>query len=783
MRRWAFRLVSVALAPLLVIALLETGLRLVGAGYPTSFTLECVVEGVPSFCDNPAFTRQFFPPKIARTAPSFAFPVEKEPDAVRIFVLGGSAAQGDPDPTFGFSRILAMMLRDRYPETRFEVVNTAITAVNSHVVRKIANDLADRQGDLFVVYMGNNEVVGPFGSTALYSPLPPSLTLVRASLFWKATRMGQLASGAFAALGPDDSPEEWRGMEMFLKLRVPASHPRLPHVYAHFRRNLESIIDTAVGSAARVVVTTVPVNLRDCSPFASQHREELDDSTRTEWEARFQEGLEHVSSGRLDDALHSFTEAESLDDAHGELQYRMARAYLDLGNHEEARKQFSRAVDLDVLRFRADSRINEIVRSVTGNRAGSSVRLFDAERAVQAASPQGLPGSDLFLDHVHPTFSGNYLLARGMLEEIDPLLPERARGRRTDRPVLTEAESAARIAFTELDRRRMTAEVRRRVQRAPFTHQSNHDEELERLERELERLEESTGPEGLDRAAMRYIAAIGQSPEDPWLRFNFAAVLERKRDLPPATEEYRSGLRLLPQAVPARERLASVLAEQGRFDEALDECRFLIERHPQFAPPHRTKAYSLANLGKLDDAVTAYRELLEIDPASAAEIHNEIGRIRLRQERIEEAVDTFREAVEADRQASGGEENPDVYFNFGFALKTAGRTGEARTVFGQAVEGYRKELERHPGSVMLNLALGRTLSETGDLEEAARRFREAAAIEPASFPAHAGLLRTLEALGRHSEADKACTEGIDALELVGLPEEAARLRAFHDRAL
>ena len=49
----------------------------------------------------------------------------------------------------------------------FEVVNTAVTAINSHVVREIASDLEEIESDLWIVYMGNNEVYGPFGAWEL----------------------------------------------------------------------------------------------------------------------------------------------------------------------------------------------------------------------------------------------------------------------------------------------------------------------------------------------------------------------------------------------------------------------------------------------------------------------------------------------------------------------------------------------------------------------------------------------------------------------------------------
>ena len=87
---------------------------------------------------------------------------------VRIFVLGGSAAMGTPDPSFNFGQILGVMLREQYPGVQFEVVNGAMTAINSYVVREIARDCAAREPDLFVVYMGNNEVIGPYGPGTVF---------------------------------------------------------------------------------------------------------------------------------------------------------------------------------------------------------------------------------------------------------------------------------------------------------------------------------------------------------------------------------------------------------------------------------------------------------------------------------------------------------------------------------------------------------------------------------------------------------------------------------------
>jgi hypothetical protein len=131
-----------------------------------------------------------------------------------VVVLGESAAQGVPAPQFGFAAQLRAQLRSRYPGRAVEVINTGIVAINSHAVYQIARQMADLSPDAFVVYMGNNEVVGPYGPGCAYLSEMPPLWVIRLSIWVKSTRTGQLvnaAVGAFpgAAIRPPNG-EEWR---------------------------------------------------------------------------------------------------------------------------------------------------------------------------------------------------------------------------------------------------------------------------------------------------------------------------------------------------------------------------------------------------------------------------------------------------------------------------------------------------------------------------------------------------------------------------------------------
>ena len=99
---------------------------------------------------------------------------------------------GDPDPSFGAWRYLQTLLRERFPGTDFEVVCVAMTAINSHAILPMARECARRDGDLWIIYMGNNEMVGPFGAGTVFGSRAPGVGLVRADLAVKTTRIGQL---------------------------------------------------------------------------------------------------------------------------------------------------------------------------------------------------------------------------------------------------------------------------------------------------------------------------------------------------------------------------------------------------------------------------------------------------------------------------------------------------------------------------------------------------------------------------------------------------------------
>ena len=505
-RQWILQAAAAVLVPVIVLVIVEVSLRIAGVGFSTDLLVPCTVKGVPASCYNLFFAAPYFPAGMVQTPRLYSIPRAKAPGTYRIFVLGESAAMGDPDSAYGFSRYLEIMLRERFPAMKFEVVNTSSVAINSHVVLRIAEGLADQKPDLVIIYSGNNEVVGPYGPGTMLTSVGMSMPAVRANIFFRSTRIGQLIT----KLGT--KKREWHGMEMFLDQQVRATSPLMQQAYANYEDNLRDTIRVAEAAGAKVIVSTVATNLKDCAPFGSLLREGLNSADMRAWSTLMAEAqLDEPNSPA--EALKRYQQAAAIDGGYAQREFLMARVALKLGDYKAAREHFVRARDLDTLRFRADSRINEVNRSVA---ASAGAVLVDAEKILSDAAPDGIIGTDQIYEHVHMTPEGNYLLARAMFAEIAPKL---ASGNQPTEP-LSEADCERLLALTGFDRWRLANEMFGRLQKAPFTNQFNHSEQLFHFAWGAQPPSENPND-----TVAKYQWAIGRNPEDGMLHLRFGTFL------------------------------------------------------------------------------------------------------------------------------------------------------------------------------------------------------------------------------------------------------------------
>jgi len=684
---WRVRLaafaVLIAAGPLFVV-LLEFGLGLTGYGYPTDFFLR--TQDGEAYITNSKFGWRFFPPAIARFPVVSSIPARKEPDTYRIFVLGGSAAMGIPDSGFSFGEMLREMLQQRYPGVRFQMINAAMTAINSHVVLPIASECARLEPDLFIVYVGNNEVVGPYGPGTVFAR-NAHRALIRAGIWFGSTKTSQLVQNAAALVHrPESAWGEWEGMEMFVDRLVPADDLRMEKVYEYYRENLADTCRVGLRAGADVIVATVATNLKDNPPFASLHRDGLSNADRARWQTLYDGARESSEAGEYATAVEQLSEAVAIDDRYADLHFLLAEYLLALDRPEEAREHFILARDLDALRFRADSRLNQVVRDVTADMATDGVRLVDIESAFERSdqSQYGIPGDELLYEHVHMNFSGNYLLARELLPTVEASLPSWITERSDGSVLATESEVADLLVYTDWDRFRLSLQMFQLMERPPFTGQLGYRQKMTFLERELDGMGEKwASPGAFLPIREKYLSALEREPEDLELRVRLANVLTNMGDLGGAAEQWRSLIGRVPGVARMHLELAQVLADDHRLPEALAEAREAVELDPYLSSARYGLASVLELLGRLDEASVEYEKVLQIDPAHAI-AHNRLGLILQQRGDSDEAFAHFSEAVRLSPDFA------EAHNNLGVALEMRGERG-------QAVEHFREALRLNPG--------------------------------------------------------------------------------------
>ena len=602
-RTWLLRLALMLGVPTLLLGLAEGAFRLAGYGHPTSFFVASPHHENGALIENTKFAWRFLPPTLARASQPTLLRREKPTGTTRVFVLGESAAEGDPEPAFGLPRQLEVLLEGRFPGRDFEVINAAVTAINSHAILPVARECAGLDGDFWALYIGHNEVMGPFGAGTVFGQKTPPLAALRLGLGLKRLRLGQWIA-SFGVTGGSAEGTQWKGMGMFLDQQIQADDPQLDWVYDAYKKNLSDILAAGRRAGVRIVMASAASNLRDSPPFA---------------------GADAVK------------------------QFQLARILETEGKTDEARSHYVRARDLDALRFRADSKLNAITQAL-GQVGSGNVTFIDAQAALDAQSPSGIAGRETFYEHVHFTFEGNHRLAKLFAEGIASQLE--SGGDKPSGPWLTAAECAGRLAYTDWDRGVVLASVIRRLQQPPFSHRQNSDEAISQLRAESQRVAKR-----LDRTAAlaAYDNALKSWPDDWRLQQRRGLLLSSAGRHDESVASLKQAVGKTPWSRILHYQLGAAQNKAGQYADAMASLGQALALLPDFpeaaAQLTRSRAgvsYQLGEkqmtAGNAAVALGHFTKAVQLDDLFA-EAHFQIGACRVESGRIAEATASFERAV------------------------------------------------------------------------------------------------------------------------------------------
>ncbi|MEO1984044.1 MAG: hypothetical protein ABGZ24_26315 [Fuerstiella sp.] len=350
------------------------------------------------------------------------FSGRKRTDDFRIFSVGGSTTYGRPyDDTTSFTGWLRELLPHADPSRKWDVINAGGISYASYRVAKVMQELTDYQPDLFIVYCGHNEFLEyrtyrdlrttfP-GLTAVGGMLSHTRTYAVMHSAWQAdsatpTRRPtwQLPAEVVTLLDNSVGPQDYHRNET---LKNQIKH--------HYDLNLQRMVTIARGAGARILFVVPASNLKDSSPFKSDGGRSVTRNQLQQIE-NLHRSADHLSSvGQTEKALAEIENALAIDPQLAALHYRHGQLLYSMGRFERSRQAFDTAINEDICPLRILPDMQDAVRRVGTE---LSVSCVDFALLVESESENGIPGNDLFLDHVHPGIRTNRLLALAIIDKL-----------------------------------------------------------------------------------------------------------------------------------------------------------------------------------------------------------------------------------------------------------------------------------------------------------------------------------------------------------------------------
>jgi len=577
---------------------------------------------------------------------------QKPPGARRVFCMGGSTTFGRPyDDHTSFAGWLRELLPELCPKAAWEVINAGGISYASYRVAALIKELARYEPDLFIVYTGHNEFLEertyPNRQAAPPARLRAHALLARTrtySLLHTIIRPTPAAAGRSLLYGEVDAVlDHTVGPSSYHR-----DEPLRRQILHHFELNLDRMVRLARACGASIAFITPASNLKDCSPFKSQHADGLEPERLEQWTALYERGKRCQEAGQLAEALTAYETAAEIDRRFADLHYRIGSVLFEMQRFGAASEAYRRALDEDVCPLRALGEIVEAIRR-TGERLRVPVIDFAAALTADCRRDHGhdVPGKEYFLDHVHLKISVTRRLAATIAGELvapDVPLTGQLLTRVTQR---IEARIDAHAHATALrNLAKVLTWAGKRSEAGPLAQRA-----LEVLPDDVEALcmaaSYETGRGLPDLAVGRCRKVVQLDPNCADGHQLLGAALYELGELEEACDHFMEVQRLQPRDANAYYIAAGILCELGRQAEAIGHYRDAVRFAPDDPPIRRDLAATLAKLGQRKEAVSTYRQAIELDPSDAA-AHNAVGELLLADEKPREALSHFRQALRVD---------------------------------------------------------------------------------------------------------------------------------------
>jgi tetratricopeptide (TPR) repeat protein len=567
-----------------VLVLGEIALRVFSPNPNGEPVLDLSFDGIEWHQVNRAYLAKYFPPgapAVPEFKPSLFFR-DKPPGLFRVICLGGSSMFGTPYIMSGtIPAIVRKQLRHLAPDQTVEVINWSATAINSNVVRDLAGEILRFEPDLVLIYLGHNEFYGPDGVGANFlERWIPFLTPLKYNL--RELRLVQVLQGFLAGEPPQGAKVNLMRQVSGSSL-VPLDSDDSRRIFGRFEKNLRAIVETFRSRSIPVILSEVSSNLM-FPPFVS------DSSVAASTQEALVRAEHLVANDSARSALVALASIPPADSLAAAAQYWKGRALLALGRQEDAVRALRLARDLDLLKFRAPSAINTIIRRVAGE---EHLPCVPADSLLGELSG-GIPGDEMFWEHLHLKNEGYAAVARLFVQAIiDQKLIE------TSQQKLLPYDIDS-LSICWLDRAYADISIRHLTGRWPFQHYHRQSVVLD-----------------LSPQALQDVAQATYARELTWDEgcYKTATYFWAHRKFREARTTYEALLEEYPYGFYPNYLMGSLLNHIGRTAEAVPYYQRSIRSNPEFPRARLDMALIGINAGRAEEGIRELTAVLALLPA------------------------------------------------------------------------------------------------------------------------------------------------------------------------
>lgn len=661
-----------------------------------------------------------------------SFTVASPPNSLRIFTVGGSSAFGFPwGAHTSFSGVLQDVLTSAYPDRQIEVINAAGVSYAMHRLNLVVRELVEYQPDVFIIYSGHNEFVEQDFYKAFRQRNSTTTKLIHGLSQLKIS--GALNSLLFHSKTKETVSDKNFGMAVDRVDRIWDESSEKAAVVENFRDGLTQLIRVAQNHGAKVLVATVPCNLRDWRPQLSIVDNFTDEAKRTMWQTAYVAGESHLKTGENRNTITALENALKFSPGHADTHFLLGKAHEKLGHWEESRRSYELAVDYDASPIRRTSQINRAIREVTTQKGAL---LVDIETLFMENSEHELIGFKLIEDYAHPTPDGHTLIAWHLWHAMEKA------------GWIEGVQSADRAIFNKITADRPMLLTNKNAvwhynQGVILENQNHFEQAIVKYNQAIE----------LDPNYWAALQNLGlllrqQSKDEQALKImkhtvtvrpNYADSLLPLGDLLRSTGRLNEALEIFRQVANNSNRAAAQLGigqvyeRMGMPHEAVAAFEKAITLEPELAKAYILLGHLTIREGDLQSAEAHIEKAMLLDPLDA-DVHNAIGVLNAALNKLDKAITAFVRAIQLKpRQAN-------IYHNLSRVLLLNGQLDQAQLNLEMAIK-------INPKLSLVHFTQGQIFARRNMWQEAVTEFHIVLGRQPEFNPARQAYQHALAQLG------------------------------------